>query len=159
MNRIIAFIAFCILFLTVPAFGQKAEDKTTNTFDAELAARLGADDYGMRSYVYVLLKTGPADITDEKKRNEIFRGHFANMGKLAEKGILVAAGPFDDPKKVKRGFYIFNVDNVEDAKKYVESDPGVKSGIFDYELTKLYSSAALMMINEIHGKIQKKKIE
>ena len=55
-------------------------------FNSELASELGADEYGMRSYVMVVLKTGPMDskITDAEARAEIFSGHFSNMTKLAE---------------------------------------------------------------------------
>ena len=158
MKKITTALAFCLVFFTVAVTAQNKPEPTQTEYDAALAEKLGADEYGMRSYVYVLLKTGKANITDEKKRKEIFDGHFANMGRLAEEGLLVAAGPFEDPKKVKRGFYIFSVTTIEEAQKLVETDPGVQSGIFDYELTKLYSSAALVMINEIHKKIQKKHI-
>ncbi|MDH3529141.1 MAG: YciI family protein [Acidobacteriota bacterium] len=158
MKKITIALALCLAFITIETNAQSRDESPKSEYDAALAERLGADDYGMRSYVYVLLKTGKADITDEKKRKEIFAGHFANMGRLAEEGLLVAAGPFDDPNGIKRGFFIYNVPSIEEAQKLVETDPGIQSGIFDYELTKLYSSAALVMINEIHKKIQKKAI-
>jgi len=62
----------------------------------ELAAELGADEYSMRSYVMVVLKTGPMDekITDPSERAEIFAGHFSNMRALAEDKKLVLSGPF-----------------------------------------------------------------
>ncbi len=159
MKRIAILSVFCISFFCVQAAAQEQTQPAESKYDAALAKRLGADDYGMRNYVFVMLKTGKAEITDESRRKEIFAGHFANMGRLADEGLLVAAGPFDDPNKIKRGFFIFNVTTVEEAKKLVESDPGVESGIFDYELTKLYSSAALMMIGEIHKTIQKTEIK
>ncbi len=159
MKRIAILSVFCISFFCVQAAAQEQTQPAESKYDAALAKRLGADDYGMRNYVFVMLKTGKAEITDESRRKEIFDGHFANMGRLAKEGLLVAAGPFEDPAKIKRGFFIFNVTTVEEAKKLVESDPGVESGIFDYELTKLYSSAALMMIGEIHKTIQKTEIK
>ncbi len=159
MKRIAILSVFCISFFCVQAAAQEQTQPAESKYDAALAKRLGADDYGMRNYVFVMLKTGKAEITDESRRKEIFDGHFANMGRLAKEGLLVAAGPFEDPAKIKRGFFIFNVTTVEEAKKLVESDPGVESGIFDYELTKLYSSAALIMIGEIHKKIQKAEIK
>ncbi|MCO6510084.1 MAG: hypothetical protein J5I65_04755 [Aridibacter famidurans] len=127
-------------------------------YDEKLAKELGADDLGMRSYVFCVLKTGPAKIDDAAKRSEIFRGHFANMGKLAEQGKLVLAGPFGEAEPW-RGMYIFNVTTIEEAEELVKTDPAVAAGIFVYELKKLYGSAALMKINEIHSKIQKRKIE
>lgn len=136
---------------------QKSAEADTK-FDAELATELGADDYGMRSYVFCVLKTGKAKIEDQEKRNEIFRGHFANMKRLASEKKLVVAGPFVEGEP-NRGLYIFNVATIEEATELVKTDPAVEAGVFDFELTKLYCSAALMKINEIHATIQKTKIE
>ena len=127
-------------------------------YDSQLAERLGADEYGMRSYVFVVLKTGSANITDKKRRQEIFAGHFSNINKLSQEGKLVLAGPFIEGDD-KRGLYIFNVTTIEDAKALVQKDPAVVAGIFTPEYTKFYGSAALMKINELHSKIQKTKIE
>ena len=127
-------------------------------FDADLAQSLGADDYGMRTYVLVILKTGPAEITDEARRKELFAGHFSNMARLAEDGKLAVAGPFIEGGE-KRGLYIFNVADIAEAQALVETDPAVAAGIFTPELTKFYGSAALMTVNETHLKIQKKSVE
>jgi uncharacterized protein YciI len=134
------------------------EKAIPKTYDAQLADELGADEYGMRSYVFVILKTGKAEITDENKRKELFAGHFANMGKLAKEGILVLAGPFMDGGE-KRGLFVFDVKTIAEAQKLVETDPAVKAGIFEAELTRWYGSAALMKLNEIHTQIQKTPIQ
>lgn len=44
-------------------FAQKVDDKVADKpkYDADLAKKLGADPYGMKNYVFVILKTGPAD--------------------------------------------------------------------------------------------------
>ncbi len=144
----------CVLigFSTVLAGAEEAD------YDAELAAELGADEYGMRSYVFCVLKTGPTEIADEEQRSEIFRGHFANMSRLAQEDLLVLAGPLIDARP-SRGIYIFNVATIEEAEALVKTDPAVAAGLFEYELTRLYCSAALMKISELHGSIQKTKIE
>jgi len=137
---------------------QTASEKPVETgFDAALAEQLGADDYGMRSYVMVILKTGPNDktLTDEAKRAEIFKGHFSNMKTLAEDKMLVLAGPFGDPEGIRRGLYIFNVKTVEEAQKLVMTDPAVKAGIFTPDFTPYYGSAALMQVNSVHEQIAK----
>jgi len=155
---ILTFTLAVIALSSTVSFGQSDAKNAGSQFDPDLARKLGADDYGMRSYVFCVLKTGPAKIEDGEKRNEIFRGHFSNMGRLAEEGKLVFAGPFGDAEPW-RGMYVFNVSEIKDAEELVRSDPAVKAGIFVYELKKLYGSAALMQINEIHKKIQKTKIE
>lgn len=125
-------------------------------YNAELAKKLGADDYGMKSYVLVILKTGPADaeIKDKKKREKLFAGHFANMGKLAKEEKLALAGPFVEGKPF-RGLFIFNVRTLEEAVGLVQTDPAVKAGIFVYEMKKWYGSAALMKVGEIHDTLKK----
>lgn len=127
-------------------------------FDAELARKLGADEYGMRSYVLVTLVSGQQEVSDPEQRKEIFAGHFSNMGRLAEEGKLVLAGPLIEAG-AKRGIFILNVATLEEAKKLVETDPAVKAGVFDFEMNKFYGSAALLKVNEIHRTIQKTKIE
>jgi uncharacterized protein YciI len=124
-------------------------------YDKDLAASVGADDYGMKSYVMVLLVTGDKTIEDKAERDKAFAGHFANMGQLAEEQKLVVAGPFVEARP-KRGLFIFNTDSLETAESWVKTDPAVKAGIFNYELYKIYSSAALMLVNEQHKKLQKK---
>lgn len=128
------------------------------TFDAELAKRLGADERGMKSYVLCILKTGPKDgeIKGEE-RKEIFAGHFANIGRLADEGKLVVAGPFGKNERSYRGLYIFNVATIEEAEKLVMLDPAVKAGVFVPELTPWYGSAAMMVVGETHKKIEKPK--
>src|SRR5688572_17997655 len=84
-------------------------------FDAALAQQLGADEHGMRNYVLVILKTGPTPVPKGEKRNEMFKGHFANMERLANEGKLAVAGPFDGTDGW-RGMFIFAVKDIEEAK-------------------------------------------
>jgi uncharacterized protein YciI len=143
-------IAFLLL-----AWLAKAEEPQ---FDAELAKRLGADERGMRSFVLCILKTGPRDAEIKgTERQEIFRGHFANISRLAGEGKLVVAGPFGKNDKSYRGLYIFNVATVEEAEKLVVLDPAVKAGVFVPDLTPWYGSAAMLVVTETHRKIEKPK--
>lgn len=166
-RRILLSIVVCVCFLAVgsTAFGQKAHPKTPKakaapSFDAKLAARVGADELGMRNFVLCILKTGPNDaqIVDEKKRGEIFAGHFANMKRLAAEGKLLVAGPFGKNDRGYRGIFVLNVTTAEEAQALVETDPVVSSGIMTPELTPLYASAALLLVNDLHSKIAKKNL-
>lgn len=138
--------------------GQTPEKPANSTFDADLATRVGADEYGMKNYVFCILKTGPkdAEITDKKQREEIFAGHMANMGRLAGEGKLALAGPFSKNDRQYRGIFIFAVATVEEAQKLVGTDPVIKSGMMVAELTPWYGSAATMLVNENHKRIAKK---
>lgn len=127
----------------------------TPSYDAALAASLGADERGMRSYVLVILKTGPKKIEDKAEREKVFQGHFANMGRLAAEKKLVVAGPLDG-KEGRRGIFVMATPDIEQARRYVETDPVITSGEMVAEYHKFYGSAGLMMVNEVHDKIQKK---
>jgi uncharacterized protein YciI len=147
-----------LFFLCVPAMIAIAEEPSAKTlsFDAELARRLGADERGMKTYVLCILKTGPNDAKVlGKERDDVFAGHFANIGRLAKEGKLAVAGPFSKNDRSYRGLYIFNVPTIEEAEKLVTLDPAVKAGVFVYELTPWYASAALMIVPETHKRIEK----
>ena len=152
-----AILSFISVFaLGTVAFGQVSKPVEAAKYDAELAKKLGADERGMKMYVLCILKTGPKDGEIKgKERSEIFAGHFANIGRLANEGKLAVAGPFEDNNKSYRGLYIFNVSTIEDAEKLVVLDPAVKAGVFVPDLTLWYGTAAMMTISETHKKIQK----
>jgi uncharacterized protein YciI len=123
-------------------------------YDAALAARLGADERGMRRYVLVILKTGPATNLSDADRARAFEGHFANINRLAGEDLLSVAGPLSANDRQYRGIYVFNVATVEEAARLVATDPAVVAGIFDYEAYPWYASAALMETSAIHSRIQ-----
>jgi uncharacterized protein YciI len=138
------------------ASGSAPAPVATSIYDADLARKLGADDRGMKMYVLCILKTGPKDGEfTGKARDDIFAGHFSNIGRLADEGKLAIAGPFEKNDRSYRGLYIFNVPTIAEAEKLVVLDPAVKAGVFVPELTLWYGSAALMATPDIHKRIQK----
>ncbi|MDP9191302.1 MAG: YciI family protein [Acidobacteriota bacterium] len=147
-----------LLALAFVCFGTMDMKADTPAFDPELAKRLGADERGMKMYVLCILKTGPkdAEITGDE-RKEIFAGHFANIGRLADEGKLAVAGPFGKNDKSYRGLYVFSVATIEEAEKLVMLDPAVKAGVFVPDLTLWYGSAAMMVVNDTHKRIEKPK--
>lgn len=148
-----------LAFLGISVCAQTAEKPMTAAYDSELAKKLGGDERGMKNYILVILKTGPNDAAVKgKERDDIFAGHMANIGSLADAGKLAVAGPFGKNEKGFRGLYIFNVATVEEAQKIVETDPAVKSGILIADMTPWYGSASLMATPEIHKKIVKKSL-
>jgi uncharacterized protein YciI len=125
-------------------------------FDSTLAKSLNADEYGMKKYVLVILKTGSVDITDKTVLDSLFAGHMNTIKKFGEDGSLAVAGPISKNDNNYRGIFIFNVETIEEAKLLVEQDPTVNAGIFDVEMYSWYGSAAMKLIPEIHKLIQKK---
>ncbi len=128
--------------------------ETTLQFDSVRAAKLGADDYGMKRYVMAFLKRGPNRETDEKKATELQRAHMENIKRLAEEGKLILAGPFFGTGDL-RGIYVFDVETVEEAEALTNTDPAIQAGSLEMELIPWYGSAALMEVQDIHTKIAK----
>lgn len=154
MKLSVLFLLSIAFSLTSAAWGQ-SPDKPNSKYDAELAKKLGADDYGMKNYVLVILKSSTTPVPKGKERDEMFAGHFANMNRLAKEGKLAVAGPFDGVDGW-RGLFVFAVSDMEEAKKLVATDPVIIKGEMIAEYHKWYGSAAVMMVNETHDKIQKK---
>jgi uncharacterized protein YciI len=148
-----------ILACSTPKQGAQnsSTPSTEMAYDSVLAARLGADQYGMHKYVVAFLKAGPNRSQDSTTAAALQRAHMDNIFRMAEEGKLVVAGPFMDGGEL-RGIYIFNVETVEEARALTDTDPAVKAGRLIMELHPWYGSAAMQMINEWHGKIQKKQI-
>ena len=140
----------CVVFGYVPGLAQDA--KRSPVADPALAKQLGADERGMRKYVLVILRTGPHRVADGPARDEMFKGHFANIKRLASAGKLVLAGPFGE-KTDWRGMFVFAVSTQEEAEQLVSTDPVIKNGEMVAEYHPLYASAALMAVKEIHEKI------
>lgn len=126
-------------------------------YDKALADSLGADDYGMKSYVLVMLKTGSNKVEDKATRDSLFKGHMANIGRLADLGKLVVAGPLKKNDKTYRGIFILNVKTIGEANDLLISDPAVAAKLLDAELYQWYGSAALPEYLKYHDRIEKKK--
>jgi len=131
-------------------------NKTTSGFNQKLADSLGADQYGMKPYVIVMLTTGTAKIDDKAKMSELMKGHLANIGKLAKEGKVTVAGPFfEKNQRDYRGMFIFNTKSKEEAEQWVKTDPAVAAGVFGYEIFPWYGSAALPLYLKYHDTIAK----
>jgi uncharacterized protein YciI len=152
MKKTILLLVF--LFMNVIVFSQETEVK----FDENLAKYLNADDYGMKKYVFCLLKSGTNTTASKEETKKLFEGHMANIGKLAKEGKLVVAGPFMKNDKNYRGIYIFNAATIEEAKALVATDPAINANMLEAELIPWYATAALQETLKIHEKIAKKKM-
>jgi len=148
--------ALTILSFFLLPFFCFAQNNNPN-YDAELAKELKADDYGMKSYVFVVLKTGSAKIEDKAVLDSCFAGHFSNMQKLAEEKKLVVAGPLGKNDNNYRGLFIFDVATKEEAQELMKGDPTISMGIFEVEMYDWYGSAALPVYLEAADKIWKQK--
>jgi uncharacterized protein YciI len=124
-------------------------------YDSTLANKLGADNYGMKMYIFVMLKTGTNTSTDKAAKSKAFEGHMNNIKKMADDGKLAVAGPFENGGN-HRGIFILNVATFEEAKALLENDTAIKEKYLEPEMIQWYGSASLMVTPDIHKKIQKK---
>lgn len=152
MNKI--FIILLMFGFASIAVAQSENPK----YDKVLADSLGGDDYGMRSYILVILKTGPTKIDDKKTSDSLFKGHIENISRLASIGKLIIAGPLGKNDNSYRGIFILTVKTIEEAKELLETDPTIKAKVFEVELYKWYGSAAIPTYLPNHEKIEKKKM-
>jgi len=142
-------ILFILFLISQFGFSQNS------TYNESLAKKLGADERGMKKYVFCILKTGSNTTATTEEKKKLFDGHMTNIENLAKLGKLVLAGPFMKNERNYRGIFIFNCETVEEAEQLVKLDPAVKANIFEYELTPWYGSAALGQLLEIHEQISK----
>ena len=95
----------------------------------------------------------------EKKEtiDSLFAGHMANIGRLADEGKLIVAGPIRKNEKKYRGIFILNVKK-EEAVAILDTDPAIKAKLLEPEIFEWYGSAALPVYLPYHEKLQKNKM-
>jgi uncharacterized protein YciI len=150
------------LIISNLALGQANTAKDTlianPNYDKALAEKLGGDDYGMKSYFLVVLKTGANTSADKEVIAESFRGHMENINRLVEEEKLVVAGPLGKNENNYRGIFIFhNVKTIEEARELLQTDPAIKTGLLDFDLYTWYGSAALPEYLPFSDKVWKTK--
>ena len=77
------------------------------------------------AYIYLM---------SNQKNLEIVKKHVDHLQHLDKSGKLVLCGPFTD---YAGGMVILNCENIEEARKIVESDPFIAEGYKTYELRTL----------------------
>ncbi len=136
------FIALLLMpFTQLHCLGQNK--KTNPQYDSTLAKKLGADAYGMKMYVFVLLVTGKNASTDKIWKDSCFAGHMKNMDRLVKAGKLIVAGPFGKNDKNYRGLFILNAKNPEEASEILKTDPAIRDQWLEAQMTPWYGSAGL----------------
>ena len=145
-----------ILIVIIAVFTLQLSAQNSNpNYDEALAKKVGADDYGMKSYMFVILKTGSNTSEDEAKMTEAFNGHMKNMNTMVDAGKLVVAGPIGKNDKNYRGIFILNETDIEKAKALLQTDPAIKAKYLDYDIFPWYGSAALSEYLEASDKVWK----
>ena len=154
-------IIFCLLLINSLSAQKEIENNVSiknPNYDKSLADSLGADEYGMKSYFLVILKTGSSNTKDKDKIQESFRSHMNNINRLVEEDKLIVAGPLGENNNGYRGIFIFtNVESKEEVDKLLSNDGAIKNELLAYETIEWYGSAALPLYLPYSDKIWKLK--
>jgi uncharacterized protein len=147
-------ILACLVWLMIfyPSFAQN-----NPAYDKALADSMGADDYGMKKYILVILKTGTNTRAGKQETDSLFRGHMENINRLASSGKLIVAGPLAKNEKTYRGIFILDVPTIAEAETLILTDPAVRSALLGADLFEWYGSAALKKYLPYHDKVEKKR--
>jgi uncharacterized protein YciI len=149
MKIIVTLIVVCLSASAV--FCQKTNPK----YDSTLAKKFDADDFGMKKYVLVILKTGTNTTEDKKLKDSLFAGHLDNIKRLVKINKMIVAGPLVKNDKTYRGIFILDVKTFEEANVLLDTDPAIKEKLLTAELYQWYGSAALPAYLETNDKIWK----
>src|SRR5690606_10757852 len=148
--------SYRLLKLNTPPAHQDSSG-TNPQYDSDLAQKLGADDYGTKGFILVMLNTGRNQSTDKDLISNSFRGHMDNINRLAEEGKLIVAGPLGKNDQTYRGIFILDVPSIEETETLLQTDPAIQAGLLDFELYNWYGSAALPEYLKYSNKVWKKK--
>ncbi|MCP9291265.1 YciI family protein [Gracilimonas sediminicola] len=119
-------VALILLFilLSLPLLAQEPDSTAQpETFVYEWSG----EKMTMQKYFIVFLKSGPERSQSEEEAMKLQREHLAYLGGLYEEGIINLNGPTDGTGDI-RGFSVYNVATIEQAREYAENDPMVKAG-------------------------------
>jgi uncharacterized protein YciI len=87
-----------------------------------LAAQTAATDL----YYLVFLRPAPdRTALAQADAERIQSAHMANIGSMAKRGVLVAAGPFGDQPTTISGVFFFKTGSIEEARRIAAQDPTV----------------------------------
>jgi uncharacterized protein YciI len=103
-----------------------------------LTGSLGAAE--LQSYCWGFLNAHPERGELSKERaEEIQKGHLAHMGRMAEEGHLLAAGPLATPGGA-RGLLVYKCESVAQAEQWTQGDPAVVNKRLAIEMYRWMSS-------------------
>src|SRR5690242_9915868 len=91
-----------------------------------LSAQPAAQRSRPAPYYVVFLRPDPARQTLSKEDGErMQKDHMANIRKMADAGVLVSAGPFEDQVRTISGIFVLKADSLERAQEIAAQDPTV----------------------------------
>lgn len=113
---------------------------------ASMLAAVAADAPVMprfQDYYFAFLRKGPQWSGAKTPRGDsIQAGHLANIKRMHEAGLLVAAGPFERGQD-RRGVFVFRADSIDAIRRLVAQDPAVEAGQLQMDLYRWTAPAGI----------------
>lgn len=81
------------------------------------------------TFVFLNSKLDKKELPKEEIE-KIMKGHMDNINRLAKEGKLIVAGPFEGGG----GIFILNTTSIDEAKQWLNTDPGVQANRWNVEL-------------------------
>ena len=145
------FLIITLIISTINTFSQENPN-----YNDSLATLYKGDDYGMKSYYFVLLSTGENKTTTPEFLDSCFRSHMNNIELLVKEGKLIVAGPFGKNDHQMRGLFIIDAANEEEVHSLLKDDAAVQQNILKASIIPWYGSAALPAYLEVSDQIWRK---
>jgi uncharacterized protein YciI len=98
------------------------------------------DLFDVRTLVILRSGDAPPPLTEDEA-DELQRQHLAYRAELGRRGVLVANGPTRERSNPTiRGLSIFAC-SLDEARRLTEEDPGVRAGVFGYDVMEWWTRA------------------
>lgn len=136
-------LTFLFVVISLTSYSSFAQTVINPKYDSTLAKKYDSDDYGMKMYVLVILKSGTNKTTDKITTDSLFAGHMSNINHMVDIKKLVVAGPISKNDNSYRGIFVLDVKTFEEAEKLLQADPAIREKVLAADLYKWYGSAAL----------------
>lgn len=114
-----------------------------------------------KSYVFSYLVLDEPEKLSEEEMGTAMQGHFANMGKMADAGDLLIAGPLAEPRidMTYRGIFVFSTGDIEKGKSLFASDPSVKAGVFKPEMYVITCDEPLGELTRLEQEYEQRRLD
>ncbi|MFT7464667.1 MAG: hypothetical protein ACI9EF_003025 [Pseudohongiellaceae bacterium] len=132
--------------LATSALAQQQDSSSAAQPTVDQPSSTATSDEGT-AYTFALLWSGPkeASLTAEEMSTAM-AGHFANIKRLGDEGVLLMAGPYGGERGKLRGIFLLDVAETEDAQAHLASDPAIAAEVLEAYAVPLSSRSPLRMI-------------
>ena len=116
-----------IFYFSFLFFAISVSAKPKKTVQADTVKRI------MKQYYFVMLTKGNNRTQDSVTAAQIQKAHLENIGRFANAGKIIVAGPFGDDGNLC-GIFIFDAASKEEVEQLLQTDPAVSAGRLAYEI-------------------------